>query len=886
MTLPLSEARNNNELVTLAGSQVLRWIDELRGASDILEQVAVIRGKISSIRKEPSSAENKKKIRQAYEELDRLQYVPDYLCVIMDSKKDYRRACEGFFINGIKYYRLLGTNGGIKCSTIVFMSERYIDEIRKRIDNGRNKNIPIIPAKLEAYKALSCSASTPVSIPKKILVVPDCEVTTHADVIYLSDDNEGEPTMERKENEEIKLDASDGFGLMTSALADRWAEELGLSYRPGGVNTRFSFEKGMIFCFDFVEFAEKVAHNYIVKDAWGDEVDIRDVELIFTTSMLKLYDSYSSCEDYLRNCLENHYQFAVTKIAPPELESRRNLNYQFIQSYDLDEADVDELLKDTIDDIRGILGADWSKAILYLKGGGLNEAAVSTLRNDWVKAMMIEPTLFESNYIKRSIHALIKKRIDDAKIGVVSVHGNYSIISGDPYSLCQSIFGLPVTGILKAGEIYNEYWVGYNPEALVCFRAPMTCHNNIKKVAVNTSDEAKYWYRYIKTCTILNSWDTIGAALNGADYDGDLIFLTDNPVLVNKHRYTDTLMCVQRKGAKIIPTEEDIIASNIASFGDEIGAITNRITSMFDIQAGFPKDSEEYKILSYRIQCGQQYQQNAIDKAKGIIAKPMPREWYDPHSIPSIKDPDAKALCSSILADKKPYFMIYIYPDLRKKFNKYTKNAESKAIRLFGKSINEMINEDIGALTDEEKKFLYWFIIFLPVSTNKCVVNIICNRIEKEFDGYLKELKGKDTFNYELIKSSDKYSARQYKEMSACVRSYLNALDEYSRYCYNHRTSEEDKDAFYSMTEETFRRECLSICSSERIIVNILTDLYTKNNVGAKLLWQGYSDFIIDNLLANTGGMIKYLTRDGTGKVSYKGEHYRICEKNIKDEVL
>ena len=87
--------------------------------------------------------------------------------------------------------------------------------------------------------------------------------------------------------------------------------------------------------------------------------------------------------------------------------------------------------------------------------------------------------------------------------------------------------------------------------------------------------------------------------------DGDLVMLTDNPILVNCIRETPTLMCAQRKAKKIVPTEEDIIRSNIASFGDDIGKITNRITAMFEIQSKYPKDSREYQTLDYRIKCGQ-----------------------------------------------------------------------------------------------------------------------------------------------------------------------------------------------------------------------------------------------------------------------------------------
>lgn len=93
-------------------------------------------------------------------------------------------------------------------------------------------------------------------------------------------------------------------------------------------------------------------------------------------------------------------------------------------------------------------------------------------------------------------------------------------------------------------------------------------------------------------------------------YDGDLVFLTDNRVLVEKHRPLPALMCVQRRAQKRISTDDDFIRSNIESFGNEIGQTTNWITSMFEVQSHFDHNSNEYGILEYRIKCSQQYQQN------------------------------------------------------------------------------------------------------------------------------------------------------------------------------------------------------------------------------------------------------------------------------------
>lgn len=247
LTLPLDEARRNDEIIALADSQILRWIDELNGIEDGDRAAREIRSEIKNLRREPNNIRNKRKIKELYSELDRIQFKPDYMCLIIDKKQDYYRACKGFSINGVKYERLLGTNGGIKNSTIVFVSERLAPELRRRIENGRNPDMELVTAKLEAYKALTCSASIPVSSPKGVLVVSDCETEFVSDITYLTDQGgEGEPEpeepiMETRKRAKMTLDATDGCGLMPEAANARKTEDVqrhkyGLASR-GTLNT-------------------------------------------------------------------------------------------------------------------------------------------------------------------------------------------------------------------------------------------------------------------------------------------------------------------------------------------------------------------------------------------------------------------------------------------------------------------------------------------------------------------------------------------------------------------------------------------------------------------------------------------------------------------------
>ena len=100
---------------------------------------------------------------------------------------------------------------------------------------------------------------------------------------------------------------------------------------------------------------------------------------------------------------------------------------------------------------------------------------------------------------------------------------------------------------------------------------------------------------------------------SNGDMDGDAFITTDNPILLRNTLNSPTIVCVQRKGGKEIITEEALAKSNTQSFGSDIGAITNRVTSMYEVIAQFDKESIEYKTLDYRMKCGQLAQQNSID---------------------------------------------------------------------------------------------------------------------------------------------------------------------------------------------------------------------------------------------------------------------------------
>ena len=887
LQLTVNQARENKELIALSESQMMRFIDELNGIDNPELHISDIKSQIKKLRYEKNLSISRPKIKKLYEELDKYQFKKDYMCVVIDNNKDYYKIYKnGFKINGITYRRLLGTTGGVKNNTIVFVNEDLLPELKRRMDNGRDLSKEFVPAKLEAYYALVCSSSTPVSMPNGVVVVHDCITHFKSNVIELDDTGLDQPSMKFIKDKEIELNDSDGYGLAMPQLMERWGDEIGEDFLLPGCVIRNSFCKGAIFPIDFRKFARD--HNIeTITDVWGNEHDIETIELVLTESMLKLWDSYSSIDDYLLNCKNNKYSFAITKSSEEELENVRTMNYQFLQSYDFTDEQIDELITPTVDEIKDILSDDYRKTILYTKGIGLNDSNVQHLDSSFATALMIEPEMRNDPYVRQQVYTMIRKRIDNAKVGVLKVPANYSLVSGDPYSLCQSMFGLEVTGLLKAGQVYSKYWIDKGIDKIISFRAPMTSHNNIRPLDVVHNDEMDEFYKYMTTPTIFNSWDTCADAMNGFDKDGDCVINTSFPLLIHTTKDLPAIVCVQRKAPKCVPTEDNIMESNIKSFGNDVGEVTNKITSMFEVQARYNNDSREYRILDYRIKCGQLYQQNSIDKTKGIEAKDMPDGWHNWISTKISKGKNSSEKKQNwfnrkIIVDKKPYFMQYIYPTERTKMKEYVRKNNEKCLMRFRITLDELLAKDNKS--KDEEKFIYCYYDRFPLGTAPCTINRICWRIESIFDNT--EWLHNNDFDYSILKCDVEYSNQLYNKVKKIYDRYRHETANYMQYAKSERIKSEERQMQKYIFKEQFKRQCLEQCPNEEYLCNIVLDLcYSKSKYSKQFAWDICGDMFIHNLLKRHNYKVTYPILDENGNIEFNGLHFSMKTTEIKVNV-
>lgn len=878
VNISLGDVACNSEIVISVGhSQLIKWIEDLTGTGENYLKAEQVRKEIKYLKSLNNTKENKKKIKDKYDELYSLQFEPNLVSIQFDKKSHFDNCCGGLIINGESFHRLYGTPGGLKMSTVLFINTKLYMQIYEMVNNGRNKNLEYTPAKLEAYFALTSSTSNAVSWPKMIVVKG---TTTHfkSDVIEVSDGvTSNDPVVQEVKDKEIEIEINDGCGIMTPEYSRKITQEaIGIDEISSGVCARCAFLKGMLFTFDFKEFATTIAHKTTVIDAWGQERDVMDADVIITTSQLKLWDAYDSYESYYENCMRYRYDFRLTKVSD-ELDESRNLNYQFTQSYYLDDEDIEELISSTVDEIKDIIALDPRKSIVYLAGAGLNDKNV--MKSDViVRALMINKNLINDPYVRSRIERMINKKIRLAKISTIDVAGNFALISGDPYAMCEDIFGMEVKGLLGAGEIYHKFWEDKNTQKVVCMRAPMCAHFNIVKQRIHYSDKADYWYKYIKDCIILNSWDTLRIAESGCDEDGDIIFTTNNKILVEKHRALPALDCQQHKAPKMVPTEESIAASNKRGFKNKVGSITNIGTSMLNLQSKFLMGSPEWDELEYRTICIQHFQQLSIDSVKGIKMTPMNNQWNNlSQCLPSKDDNEdvklLKEFNKKICAYRKPFFFIYRYNTTKSQYDSYVKRVDSKLKQKYHMSLDELLSSN--DLTEELLREREIYYNRCPVDMSPGTINRIAWAVNQKFEDFdcLPQVK----FDKETIKSGVEYSSADYYKVRDVYNEYKASIVNLAKKTKMDEVNEEEDGATdKSIIDLIFKGKFYEICSNGKMLCDILIDLlYDKPNAKG-VVWDMCGDVIIDNLLHKSGYEIEY------PEVVDDNEEFSCCRKKFR----
>lgn len=738
-------------------------------------------------------------------EIDDMLYVKDYVTIVMESTKDYDYICEnGVEINGKVYHRLSCSAGQARKSTIVVCPDDIIDEVIHRLDNDRNKNIPLAASKYNAYFGLSSSATQVVSEPK-FIVVKDFENTDTFDVHFVTEIAGNTDDLVEDKTVTQTFNRTDGMGLISPRQAKKWANELGLDYIPSQFGLRQSFIKGMLCTFPIHEFCEEInGGNYIVDTIYKDEsgnyikVDLRDYDIIISESQFKLWNCYNGVDDYLEKCHKNGLKWGIPQYAPKECKNILKMNYQFLQTLNLNETDIKELCKPFVDWITGVSYDNFEYMLLFLLGANNTEESINNfLRssdNYWLKSLVVNPDLKNDKFIRTKIRDLIKNKIKKGCMGDIYVKGNFQTLVSDPYAYMQHVCGIEPTGLLDKDEFYSNYWNERNVTQVDGMRSPLTFRSEHVVMNLKKNAETEKWYRYCKTGIIINWFGHTVQNFGGADFDLDILATTSDPTIIKGvYRNELTMTYDAPKPEKKIFTKEDIQNADKFGFGSIIGQITNKSSNAYallkEIEDKYGKDNDMWRITYSRlIQCCKA-QSCQIDKTKlGREVKGIPKLWveyrktddktaeknsYTPEDIEKIR------FYNSILLDKYPYFFRYRYPDCKKKYDKYVDSNETACKQRFGISLKSLI--DLSQKTPEQMTFLDNYYKYMPVTMSDSSMNLLCKYIEGINFEISKKIKEESSDKAVLdLKYDIEYDNSDYKKVSGIIDECLLFIESYS----------------------------------------------------------------------------------------------------------
>lgn len=840
-------------------------------------------------------------------------YVEEYIIIVMDRDSHYEYMYEnGLYINGERYDRLSCSASQARTSTVIFCKSNILEEVERRLNNGRNMEKKFSPSKFNAYFGLSSSATKIVSEPK-FVVIKDFENKVDFDANFVIENGWNvDDTVKLKHLENVPMNRTDGMGLISPKLAEQWAKELDLDYIPSQFCIRQNFIKGMVCVFPIHEFCAEVnGGNYIIdtiyKDKNGEYIkaDLREYDLILTESQFKLWDSFDSINQYIENYRENNLKWGVAITAPKEANRMLRLNYQFIQTLNLHKRDVEKLCSTFIDWLSKVSYQDRHYMLLFLLGVNNTEDKIERFMRSsneyWIKALVLNDDIKNDKYIRTKIRKLIKKKIEDGCKGDIYVDGNFQVIVSDPYGFMQHACGLEVNGLLKEGMSYSNYWNQMKIEQVDAMRSPLTYLSEHVVLNLQKDEMTEKWYRYCKLGIILNYHGHETFNFAGSDFDFDIVATTSNKVMINGI-YKNELPVVYDapKPKKIHFTKDDLFMSDLFSFGSIIGSITNKSSDGYAllplIEERFGIDSQEYRLLKSRLQQCCKAQSAQIDKAKiGREVKGIPKKWIIKNKIKVKKLGDKtivirdkhekrKKLYNDLLLNKYPYFFKYVYDDTKKKYNNYRDEYDKTCRQRYGKTFDDL--KSSKRLTQEQKEFIDNFETHCPVIISDSSMNLLCKYIESvNFDISSKiktefEFKQFDVYKYKGIEYEEYYKMfeKELKEILSNIRQskIVNLAED----------EESMDDCIQVKNEEDILTQLRRKINSVEIIVNCFVDYYYKYNPKANkdTLWNTVGFYMIENIKNNCEvTSVLFPLPSESGNIKYMGYDYELKEIKVNE---
>lgn len=892
INITIKAAKKNDEIIALGDNQVLRSIRKIKGKEIDFDFINSLFKERRKLTRRKDSLENKQKILQIDKDIDNLLFMPEYVSVVIEKHSHYKHLMKHkLIVNGKKYVRLLCGAGNARRNTVFFVQEDIYEELDKILCNG-HKDLKITESKYNAYYALSNSATYNVREPR-VCVVPDLEIKMTKPVDWIEEHEINDEIIEAEK--ELTFNLWDGMGICSPELAEKWAEDLDLDYIPCSFCIRNYFVKGMVCVFDFHRFSKEIANNNIIKDLYGNEVNIDNVDMIITESQFKLWKGYDSWEDYISCCKENDGRWGVTKFSPKEDKTSVFTNYQFLQVLNLDTKEkIEDLCKDTVDWLSNITSQNGNYSLLYLMGSlcdmPLNEMETDDFMNlfnslePMVRALILNRDLINDTYIKTKLSRYLNAKINESYIGKLLVNGNFQTMLSDPYALCEHIFGLEVKGLLNENQHYSQYWNYRNVDKIVGMRAPLTWCSEVNTLHLQNNEKVNDWYKYLYSGIVYNVWGSDCMLHADSDFDGDIVFTTDNKVMVDNVISGNPITYQKKPTEKKYIDKRDLYKADLMSFDSKIGYITNCSTTLYSMLSMYEKGSKEYNEIINRLKICRKEQGNQIDKAKGLVVKNFPKHWTNwtnPEKENKNFTREEIEFNNKLIIDKRPMFMKYLYPTYKTKYKSHCDKYDYLCYRTFGVYMNDLLS--LENKTPEQQSLIDNYNRFNPLLDTDCPMNNICKYMEENISEIkINAKKQSPDYIFDILYNKNiSINENQIKEMEKVYKLYKKTKSKSNNIeVYSQDGSESisvNSDDIMSLNFDYISDDIQRLANLAVYVNYYLYPKSTKN-----FCWDLFGDGIILNIYDNSNKKFSIPLLDENGDIDYMGKKYSNKEIDIE----
>lgn len=786
----------------------------------------------------------------------------------------------GFTYNGIHYSRFGKSASQGKDGITAFVCDSIFDELYM-ITQMDIKIEECVISKYEAQRCLPFSSCTLIhDYMPNIVIIDEYEKTLQNQLIKyvverkreFTDKNTGKvKTYNAREIEEgykdLKLSPFDGCGCHEYEFMENVSSQLGLEYNAIGTQVRLPFVKGYSVYVPFRAILKEWGYEYIT-DIYGKTHHIDTIDCIWNISMFKGHKLFKekygndAWIEYMNTVNKYQFKLGISKYSHhiKHLNKYTRGNFQYLQCLDLwnpkyidyyenkevgdydildsqNDGKIIKLAKYTTNLFEKIIKGD--KFYTY-KFMGITDTEDYEPESKYLEAALVNDVMLKDPAVKQFIYRKLRKSIDEAKVGKIYCSGFYHTGVGDMIGYLQYAVGQEPVGCLGERELYSG---NFDCGDIISFRSPLVDPSEVNKVKIARNDIINKWFGYFKDQDVVmfNMYDISAPQQGGADFDGDIFFLCDDPIVINSKIDKNIILDIEDKvTAKSKPyTKENIIEYEVMTRDNRIGEITNVATS---IENRYTTNEDIKTLYSHYSSLLRIFQGKEIDFLKTGF------RWQ---------------MSSGLRKHLKqlPYFLLFNYPAKLKTYNKLrekNKDIESKEdkLKLNAYHSPSPMNELCDYICTWEKKHILWDNNIDDLVDTRCLI------VNNDLD------------------LSD-------KKVIKVARRYINEYaDEIRKHINLHREKSSDEKSNFNMDEvvNKFKKNLSKgLGLSEELIANYVIKVsYNSFSISKSLAWAGYADYIIENLKNNSNPKrhisiteVPYKTNNS---YEYLGKYYEFKE--------